>query len=97
MAPKTKKQNEELESQLLNLLKGTIGGMDKKIDRIDRRISKLENAVFPAAVPSVPLPPWYRDTQLLKLLTLLVAALIIVLTIIASLHGIKLPSFGVMR
>lgn len=94
MSPKTKKQNEELESQLLGLLKGTIGGMDKKIDRIDKRTSRLENAVFPNIAPAEPLPPWYRDTALLKLLSLVVAALIVVLTIIASLHGIKLPSIG---
>lgn len=97
MSPSKKKQNEELESQLLGLLKGTIGGMDKKIDRIDKRIGRLENAVFPNVAPQEPLPPWYRDTALLKLLTLVVAALIIVLTIIASLHGIRLPSFGVIR
>lgn len=96
MAATHRKQNDELESQLLSLLKGTIGGMDKKIDRIDRRTRKLENAVFPNVPQTVQqLPAWYRDPAIIKLLTFVVAGLVLLLVIIASLRGIKLPGiFG---
>lgn len=87
-----KKQNEELESQLLGLLKGTIGGMDKKIAKNTRRIDILEDEVFPKQPQNVQqLPSWWRDPALIKLFTLIVGAAILILFIIASLKGIKLP------
>lgn len=83
MAPKGKKQNEELESQLLGLLKGTIGGMDKKIgkegkrnDKQDQRLEKLEDKVFPAAVPVSNLPSPWKDPKNVRLVLWILLALV---------------------
>lgn len=90
MSPKRRSKN-DLENQLLGLLENTMGGMDGKIDRLDRRVGKLEDEIFPKIIKPSQLPPWYRDPAIIKLLTLVVGAVLVVLFIVAALKGIKLP------
>lgn len=110
MASKRKPTN-DFENRFFDLLEGTIEGIDKKTDKIaseqqeqrgmlngvTQRLDRLERKVFPNISPAnrSNLPPWYRDPQLIKLFTFVVATLFLLLVIIASLRGIKLPGvFG---
>lgn len=79
----------------------TIEGVDKKVDRqeerldkIDGKISKLWSTVFstPQAQSIKDLPPVWRDPAVIKLLTYFVVFAIIVAIIIAALTGTQLPA-----
>lgn len=97
----------DFEDRFFTLLEGTIQGIDHKVDqlgndlkvntnetrKINSRVAKLENTVFPTAPTQTvkDLPTWWRDPNIIKLLSLVFAAIIIILTLFAALKGIKLP------
>jgi len=106
-----RKASDDFENRFFDLLEGTIEGIDKKTDKIsdeqqrqrgmlstvNERLGRLERKVFPKpnSTSRQDLPVWYRDPQLIKLFTYIVASFILLLIIIASLRGIKLPGiFG---
>lgn len=94
MSPAKRKQNEELESQLLGLLKGTIGGMDRKIDRntkridtLERDVDELEEEVFKKPVPITNLPPPWKDPKNFKIILWIILGII---AIILAFKGIDI-------
>jgi len=97
----------DFEDRFFTLLEGTIQGIDKKVDKlgsslqdntnetrkINSRVAKLENTVFPSQTQQTAqdLPSWWRDPNIIKLLSLVFGAIIIILTLYAALKGIKVP------
>jgi Mg2+ and Co2+ transporter CorA len=64
----------------------------KSVDAIDERVGKIENKVFPAQDETIKqLPPFWRDPQVIKLLTFIAVFFIIIAIIVAGLWGIALP------
>ena len=63
------------------------------VSKINKRLIKVENRVFPPAQQETvsQLPPLWRDPQVIKLLTFITVALIILLIIYAGIRGIELP------
>lgn len=101
-----KKKSGDFENRFFDLLEGTIEGIDKKVDRLSEdtknnttginkvatRIGRLENVVFPEQILSTKdLPAWYRDPAVIKLLTLVAGAVVLLISLIAALFGAKLP------
>ncbi len=60
--------------------------------KINGRLSKVEDKVFPGK-PATPdkLPPFYKDPALIKLLTLIATAIVVLLLLVASFRGVKIP------
>lgn len=64
----------------------------KSIQRNNRRLGRVESAVFPKKKETIQqLPPIWRDAQIIKLATLTIVAVIVFLVIFAGIKGISLP------
>jgi hypothetical protein len=65
-------------------------------DRVEAnrvRLDVLERAIPDKTVASVKeLPHWWRDPSVIKLLSLVVGAIIVIVSLYAGLKGIKVPS-----
>lgn len=107
MAAASRKPPQDFEGRYFDLVESAMEGMDKKIDRIDAKqtstennvnrlntkVNRLENEVFPNQAKTIKdLPAWYRDPAIIKLLTLVFGAIILVVSLIGALFGKSLPS-----
>lgn len=99
MAAAARKKPEDFEGRYFDMVEASMEGMDKKIDRLDgtvtsltKKVGKLENEVFPNQPQNAKdLPKWYRDPAVIKLLTLVAGAIILITSLAAALLGKSLP------
>lgn len=62
---------------------------------VSHRLGRLERKVFPNTPSTVQqLAPFWRDPAIIKLFTLIAAAIFVFLVIIAGLRGYKIPFLG---
>lgn len=64
----------------------------RHVEKINGRLTRVESKVFPRAETSGQLVPFYRDPQVLRLLSILAVGVVLMLVIYAGLKGISIPT-----
>lgn len=70
---------------------GRVDLLEAELKPLAKQMAEVQDEVFPKIKNVKQLPPFWKDPQIIKLLTYIIIALIILLSIIAGLKGINIP------